>query len=188
MGAYARTAATTLFVLMFSCATPGQRPSVNPGQDKEKRVVSYVTDQLGDDTFVHTNKTVGNRLAYMYAGLERELSFCLHGRSLGSNIWVDDLTIPTYASSQENSVRMNLSGCMARPDFLGIVHNHPSGSCYPSIVDVQEIVRNKYDLGMVVCDSNIDEDTIRLSYVYYKLGPRMTLVPRAEDDRVVSWD
>lgn len=136
------------------------------GVSQNPNAPQYKTIFHEDGTVIHLSNYVLNRAGFLYDDLWRELPLCLTGQRVGDNIYVRDVRMPLYNSSESNSASFNTSVCGEQ--YIGIIHNHPSGhnNCTPSRVDFERFINDGDALvEMVVCGADRHNDLINYSLI-----------------------
>ena len=85
---------------------------------------------------VYFTPKVVNSFFNIYGDQKREIPLCLEGLRVADNYIVHTTKIPFIVNSDEVSSTYNASSCYT-PEYLGMVHNHPTGPCRPSDVDLK---------------------------------------------------
>lgn len=100
---------------------------------------------------------VANNLKQIYASTEKEIPFCLFGsKNFDGSYEIDRLGIPQIRSSNVGTTEFKMDPCKTRNDFLGMIHNHERGTCYPSDTDLQMFSSSEIEIFMVYCKEQDD--------------------------------
>lgn len=132
------------FVLVALIATPEADPQgVNPSDVK--------LDTFRPDSKVYMRTDVAVNLLNVYDSVEKETPFCLHGVETENDEYViTRLQTPRMISSTEHSATLDNTNCANQSDYLGMIHNHPSGICVPSEIDIYRFMNDEDTLVEVI--------------------------------------
>lgn len=109
---------------------------------------------------VFLDKKPLNNILQVYDRQNREIPLCLYGRQMGENFYITDTSIPVIGQSTDDFATWDLATCTDRRDFIGMVHNHPTGYCGHSRTDYISLLRHeKIRVSIVACDINSETRT-----------------------------
>jgi len=103
-----------------------------------------------------------NNMVFLYDGLPFEFPLCALGDRVDSLYHVHDVSIPVLTERSDSSASFIPISCLS-PEYLGMIHNHPTGWCGMSLADTKRFRDDSFArLEMVVCEANIERDTLRI--------------------------
>lgn len=126
-------------------------------RDVPQRDVVIENTKKGPGPNISVDPVAASNLEEIYASTEKEIPFCLFGSENPDGSYrVNRLGVPQINSSETGTTTFNLDRCSKRENFLGMVHNHERGSCYPSQTDIRTFYSSGIDIFMVYCKKQGD--------------------------------
>jgi len=111
------------------------------------------------DREVLFRKGLKETLRHAYKSQNSEFPFCLHGRNEGDTLFVESLMVPDVKMSGGSFGSFDNANCSLSPlEYLGVVHNHPTGMCYPSDIDFNRFRSSTFAVLEVVACRNPSHD------------------------------
>jgi proteasome lid subunit RPN8/RPN11 len=127
-------------------------------KETKAQKAKYDSFVMPDDTVVQINYNVLNNAFFVYNGKTTELAMCLYGKELGRFLRIEETSIPPHSAVTEETASFDYSICKERDDFIGLMHNHPDGTQYPSGIDIERFYREqRAEVEMVVYKSEYDK-------------------------------
>jgi proteasome lid subunit RPN8/RPN11 len=100
---------------------------------------------------ISIEKQVAEEMQEAYSDTDKEVPFCLFG-GLGADTVVTRIEKPRIISQTKTSVSFDGRGCEMQDGFIGYVHNHPSGYCQPSKIDmISHILNPSSKVNLIAC-------------------------------------
>ena len=128
----------------------------------EKDVVAENSKE-GAGSNIKLAPQVAKNLGHTYDATDKELPFCVFGEKKEKGYRVTDLDFPEIVTSQPNTTKFVSEECARRKDFLGIVHNHERGSCFPSKRDLFTFLSSDMDIFLVYCRNKGDRTFVGIT-------------------------
>ena len=144
-----------LFVLIFTVSTlPNNYVAIEPMYPETDHILlgegSVTVPSIGRDVVMRSG--VYETLQHAYKNQDTEFPFCLHGSSVDNKVKVEALRVPDVTLSHDSFGSFNNVSCALSPDYLGMIHNHPTGACFPSSIDFGRFNESTYaTLEVVAC-------------------------------------
>lgn len=123
------------------------------GLPAESVVVENIEE--GPGSKIKLEPIVAANMRHTYDGTSKELPFCLFGHKKENGGYVvNDMDFPRIISSEKYRTEFSDRSCMQKDDYLGMVHNHEEGSCFPSDRDLFTFFSSRMDIFLIYCRNN----------------------------------
>jgi len=104
-----------------------------------------------------------NNILTIYDGQDREIPMCQMGYEQNGVRVVTNLILPYVFESTDSMASFNITPCDF-PNYLGIIHNHPSEFCIPGEMDMDRFVNDeRASIETIVCGTNIENGAVTMS-------------------------
>lgn len=143
-----------LLIFKNSCDRRNDDPSLLSKSIPDSSLVSVVS--MGDQKLLFREGAL-ETLRHAYKDQDAEFPFCLHGTRSEDRILVKKLRVPDVDLSEGYFGVFNNAACVLDSGYLGMVHNHPTGVCFPSPLDFKRFRSSEFAiLEVVACRNDLD--------------------------------
>ena len=105
-----------------------------------------------------------NNILMVYADQPREIPLCQFGFEEDGVRVVTDVKMPYVLESTETMANFYRPDCDAS-DYLGIIHNHNNGVCFPSEVDLERFINDEEaSIESIVCYANVKNNHLTMNH------------------------
>ena len=105
-----------------------------------------------------------NNILMVYADQPREIPMCQFGFERNGIRFVNEVRIPYVIESTETMADFYRPNCDS-PDYLGIIHNHNNGICFPSEVDLERFINDdEASIESIVCYANVKNNHLTMNH------------------------
>ena len=119
MGRFGKFISTGLLALMAGCSN--SCVLMRPADNAPPIHYSVKINKNGDR--VHISNYLMNKASHVYDGIDHELPMCISGRHFNDDYMLDDLSLPLFIRTHQDSARYNAATC-PKDDYIGMIHNH----------------------------------------------------------------
>ena len=120
---------------------------------------------VGQDKKINFSSRARQTIENAYGGMNQEFPFCLHGeKKEDGSFFVNELKVPYVLETSKSSGQFSAKKCKSKPDFLGVIHNHRSASCFPSRQDLDRFYWMKEaEIEVISCGPDEDKTLVGIT-------------------------